>query len=98
MPDNKRGLERGLTPLNLINPQIIIPHLINSELLAQRIIIPIVLLNLRRVDNVLREHMNRPCDLLEEVLRPDDLAGDFGHVAHHRWVGTVVVEDALDGV
>jgi hypothetical protein len=42
--------------------------------------------------------MNRACDFLEEVLRPDDLAGDLGHVTHHGWVGTVVVEDALDGV
>ncbi len=78
---NQGRLQRSLAPINLINPNIIIPHFVNSKLLTQTIITSIILLNLSRGQHSLREHRDGRSNALEKVSTPDDLACVLGHIA-----------------
>ncbi len=96
MTDDEGRLKSSFGPLDLLDPEVIVPHLIDGEHLAKSIVISIVLLYLGRMDNVLGELCYGTRYLLIEMLRPDDLAGVVRHVADDGRVSLLVVEDALD--
>jgi len=96
--DDQSGLQGSFAFLDLVAPTLVIPHLIDSELFAQGVVTAVIPLDLIGVDHVFREHVDRPSDLLEQVARPDDLAGIWGHVSDNRRVGLLISEDSLDAV
>ena len=96
MKDGEGSLKSSFGPLDLLDPEVIVPHLIDGEHLAKSIVISIVLLYLGRMDNVLGELCYGTRYLLIEMLRPDDLAGVVRHVADDERVSLLVVEDALN--
>lgn len=89
-------LEGGLGLLDFVAPVLVVPHLIDGELLSQGVVGTVVFLDLRGVDDVLREHVDGAGDLLEQVSGPDDLSSFGRHVTDDGGVRLLIGEYSLD--
>jgi hypothetical protein len=63
--DDQGSLKGTFTLLDLINPVLVVPHLIDGKLFTQSIVRTVISLDFSVVDYVLWEHVDWASDLLE---------------------------------